>query len=327
MRALIIGNKSISTPLWDIIMDIKRQLTNGKLKIIRMQGANNIRLTCPHHKNGLEKDADCCVYIGDTVKGRDGKIVVDYGWMDCFACGEKGPFWHFVAECFDKTDEWAKKWLIDNYSDGIVEYIQELEPITLIKGDSSVILEDNILDQFQDYHPYMTERKLTKDVIKEFEIKYNPLNKCLVFPVRDERGRLIMFTQRSVENKKFIIDADKQKPVYLLYHLKKNNVKEAFVCESQINALTCQSYGLPGIALFGTGAANQYNILNKCGIRHYILCFDGDAAGRKGVQKFLENIRKDVLITIIDIPDGKDVNDLSKEEFFHLLQKAGLNYV
>lgn len=42
--------------------------------------------------------------------------------------------------------------------------------------------------------------------------------------------------------------------------------------------------------------------------------FDGDDAGDKGIQKFLKNIRKDVIINIIRLPRGKDVNDLSYEE-------------
>ena len=47
-----------------------------------------------------------------------------------------------------------------------------------------------------------------------------------------------MLTRRSVNNKTFIIDSKKQKPVYLLYYLKKRDIKEAYICESQINALT-----------------------------------------------------------------------------------------
>ena len=88
-----------------------------------------------------------------------------------------------------------------------------------------------------------------------------------------------------------------------------------YVCESQINALTLWSWGYPAIALFGTGSSHQYDILNKSGIRNYILCFDGDAAGLKGKDRFLQNIRKDVLVSYVPIPMGKDVNDLTKEQF------------
>ena len=59
-------------------------------------------------------------------------------------------------------------------------------------------------------------------------------------------------------------------------------------------------------------------IFNKSGIRNYMLCFDGDEAGDKGVARFKRNIRKDVIVNRVLIPIGKDVNDLTKEEFSKL---------
>ena len=49
--------------------------------------------------------------------------------------------------------------------------------------------------------------------------------------------------------------------------------------------------------------------------------FDGDEAGDKGIEKFIKNIRKDVIINIIKLPRGKDVNDLTKDEFNVLLNE------
>lgn len=54
----------------------------------------------------------------------------------------------------------------------------------------------------------------------------------------------------------------------------------------------------------------------------YNLLFDGDEAGDKGIQKFLQNIRKDVIINIIRVPRGKDINDLSYEEVEKLIDKS-----
>lgn len=115
-------------------------------------------------------------------------------------------------------------------------------------------------------------------------------------------------------SKMFRIDADKQKPVYLLNHLKKNNISTAYVCESQINCLYLWSLGYPAIALFGTGSQQQYQILNRSGIEHYYLCFDGDQAGDNGIKRFLANIKPSVLVDIYVLPRGKDMNDLSAEE-------------
>lgn len=315
MSQLIIDNKTISTPLIEIIKSVKAQLNNGKLKDIRPKG-NNIRVSCPHHNHGLENTPAGDIYIGPPTDK------VEYGWFKCFVCNEQGPFYHFIAECFDTDDEWAKEWLLENYADGIIEYEIDLPEIDLnpINHRADGISE-SIIKDFQDFHPYMLERKLTQEVCKEFEVKYDPKGKCLVFPVRDETGKLVMLTRRSVENKRFVIDAEKDKPVYLLYYLLKKNIQEAYVCESQINCLTMWTHGFPAIALFGTGSHHQYDILNKSNIRVYNLLFDGDDAGDKGIQKFLKNIRKDVIVNIVKVPRGKDVNDLSYDEVEKLIQE------
>lgn len=313
MNKLIIDNKTISTPLIDIIKSVKSQLNNGKLKDIKLKG-NNVRVTCPHHNHGLENTPAGDIYIGPQTDK------VDYGWFKCFVCGEQGPFYHFVAECFDADDEWAKEWLLENYADGIIEYEIDLPEINLNNNKRKEYLSESILKDFEDFHPYMLKRKLTQEVCKNFEVKYDSKTKCLVFAVRDEKGKLIMLTRRSILDKTFIIDADKEKPVYLLYYLLQNNIQEAYVVESQINALTLWSHGFSGIALFGTGSKHQYDILNKSNIRVYNLMFDGDEAGDKGIEKFIKNIRKDVIINIIKLPRGKDVNDLEYNELEKLIQ-------
>ena len=117
-----------------------------------------------------------------------------------------------------------------------------------------------------------------------------------------------------MNDKTFLIDYNKEKPVYLLNYIIKKGITEATVCESQINALTCYGFGYPAIALFGTGTDYQYNILKKSGIRFYHLAFDGDNAGRKATKKFIDNI-KNAFIDVIILPEHKDVNDLTQEEF------------
>ena len=50
----------------------------------------------------------------------------------------------------------------------------------------------------------------------------------------------------------------------------------------------------------------------------YKLCFDGDAAGNKGTNNFIKNV-KNSFISVVKIPLGKDVNDLTKDEFDKLV--------
>ena len=100
-------------------------------------------------------------------------------------------------------------------------------------------------------------------------------------------------------------------------------VDKVFVCESQINTLTMRTWGYDSVGLFGTGSAHQYKVLKESGLRKFVLCFDGDEAGRKGASRFIKNM-DDIfpLIQVVQVPNGKDINDLTKEQFDELYEEA-----
>lgn len=321
MNDLIIDNHIIKRDLKEILNELKNYISPGKLRSIKIQ-QDNVWVTCPVHKDGQENTPSCDIYIGDSEN-------VVWGTTHCFACGFKGQLYDFIAECCDRSQNWGKKWLKDNFTEQILDedIIEIDEPINLNKKVIKKTSFENItLDNYQNWHPYMQQRKLSKNVCEKFDIKYDPRSECIVFPVKDVKGRLKFLTRRSIKSKKFIIDKDIEKEVYLLYNIINEGIKEVIVTESQINCLTCWSYNLPSIALLGTGTEYQYELLKKSGIIHYILCFDGDEAGRKGRDKFIQNLGDNVFITVVNLPEGKDVNDLNKEEFIQLLDESGLDY-
>lgn len=306
---LIINNHIIRTPIINILKQLKSELTNNKLSDMADKHSY-IKITCPHHNNGKEKHPSCGVYTGE------GDLDLEPGFTHCFSCGFKGDLAHLVGECFETDDDFGREWLVARFGNTLaIEQDREiLKPIETKK--SKVYLDESTLNSFQNYHPYMTKRKLTPEVINKFKIKYDPQSRCILFPVWDENGHLITITKRSVDIKNFYLDYNIEKPVYLLNFFKDS--KELYICESQINALTLVGYGLPSVALFGTGSSNQYEILNKFNFNHYILALDPDEAGKRGIIRFVSHISKNVFIDVLEIPKGKDVNDLTKEEFYAL---------
>ena len=319
MSEIIVGNKAIvNVDVMTILHDIKASLTNGKLEDIKIK-SGNISVTCPHHSNGREKHASC--YI--NLKNQD----VTYAYFHCFSCGSSGTFVEFVAECFDISKRKAEQWLLSHYDYiDLVDnedklYIPKFE---LKKEAKQTFLDDSILDKFQPYHPYMTRRKLTNDIIKKFEIKYDPASKCIVFPVRDMYGRLKFLTRRSVEGKSFYIDSGSDKSdIYALDKvLAEEDHRTVYVTESQINCLTLWSWGYKAIALLGAGTTDaQMERLNSTDILHYVLCYDPDPAGLKGEKRFEKMINKHVFVDVVHLPQGKDINDLTKDEFSMLLNQ------
>lgn len=307
MNELIIDNHVIKKDIKAILTLLKSQITNGKLADIKYD-PESVRITCPFHKDGLEKNPSCGIYVGN------GDIT--WGTTHCFTCGYKGPLWEVIASCLDISPQRAKKWLCDNFTESVkdnrltVELDAPIQLTTIKKKET--YLKESMLDDFQSWHPYMEKRKLSKEVCEKFQIKYDPQTECIVFPVRDIKGRLKFLTRRSVNSKQFIIDKGVEKEVYLLYN--SLDERELYICESQINALTLRSWGYPAVALLGTGTDYQYAQLKKSGAIKFNLCLDGDDAGRRGTQRFIQNFPKS-FITVIKIPEGKDVNDLTKEQF------------
>lgn len=306
MSSIQIGNKIISDSLLTILYKLKQSVNGSYLKDIK-ETSNGIRITCPFHSDGQEKNPDCV--INDDP---DSNL---YGIFHCFACGAKGYITDIINKCFNQTGTFAQEWLLGNFNVVFIEQEEYLPEIFLDQEEYHSYLDPREVDKYKYFHPYMFQRKLTEDVIRKFSVGYDEKDDSIVFPVWDEKDNLLFFTKRSVKSKAFYIPRGVVKPIYLLNYIIKEHQTTVYVVESQINALTLWSWGYPAIALFGTGSKEQYEILRKSGIRNYILCFDGDGAGDNGCKKFIENMNDDILISIKKLPRGKDVNDLTKNEF------------
>lgn len=307
---LVINNKVIDAPVYDILKQVHKE-TNGRYLNTIIDKGDNVFIQCPFHSDGKEKHPSC------TVFARDDDKYTDKGITHCFACGISVPLFTLVGHCFDQDDEFGKEWLVQRYSNIFIEKQTYLPEIQIGKPKETA-LDESILNQFAYFHPYQFQRKLSQEIILKYKVGYDKETDSITFPVWDEHNRLKFITKRSVKTKQFFIPQGVKKPVYLLNFMLKENRDTVFVCESQINALYLNTLGYPAVALIGTGTRDQYEILNKSPIRHYILAFDGDEAGDKGITRFLSNIRKDVFVDVMLLPRGKDCNDLTGEEIAQL---------
>lgn len=313
---LVIGNKVIITPMDQILHQLQKELNkyNGKLKDILPQRGQNINVTCPcdEHKGGFERHPSCQVFADPDDE------YTEYGQVHCFTCGLAMKLPKFIGYCFDEDEEFGKEWLLLRCDTAFISQVRYLPEIILDKKKDEIYLDDSELSKYNYYHQYMWERKLSKDIVDKFEVGYDPKQNMLIFPVRDEKGKLRFITGRSVTSHRFMIPDDVDKPVYLLYYIKQNNITRVAVCESQINALYMWSLGIPSVGLIGTGSHEQIRTLKKSGIRIFDLYFDGDDGGDKGIARFVKEIGNDVIVNIHRLPRNKDVNDLSYEEILNL---------
>ena len=307
-----IGNRIIDTPMEKILNDARAEASNGKLRVIEDKG-RNLKITCPVHKNGMESRPSCNVLnVSDDPDLPEGTTF-------CYTCGYKASLPQLIADIFDKGLTFGEDWLLNRYCNTFIEKEIILPEFEIIHEKEAEPLDESILTSYDYYHPYMWSRKLSKQVVDEFRVGYDRTTDAITFPVYDEKHRLVMVTSRSTKTKQFHIPKDVKKPVYLLYDILERGVTTAFVCESQINTLYLRSLGYDSIGLFGTGSTSQLDTLKNSGIRNYILCFDGDEAGRRGASKFKKALSNTAFITDLRIPWGRDVNDLTGEQFEKIL--------
>jgi len=308
--ALIVSNRIIETPIKDIIELLRQQLFFNKIhKLDKIEyKQNNIRVTCPIHAGGHERTPSCDILMED-------KGDTPAGTVHCFGCGYKAGIVKFIADCLNISYKSATEWLLSVTKYNILSEVRQVDILDF--EDKAPIkwpiipLEE--LKQYEKIHPYMYKRKLTDEIIDKFDIGYDEATNAITFPLY-VNGECVLVAKRKVDYKFFIMPTIDPKPIYGLDYLTDN---EVIVCESIINALTCWVYGKQAIALCGTGSAWQIEQLNKLPQRKIILALDGDEAGRKGTKRIQKAIN-DKIVTVLKLPDGKDINDLSKEEFDNL---------
>lgn len=318
MRSLYIDNYVIDTPLIDIINRLRVTITNGKLKDV-VSKTEYIMVTCPHHKDGREARPDCGIYIGED-QART------YGFAHCFACSWAVDFVTFVKECFESSEDYAKKWLISNYGKLAKNRISLGAPINIAKKVAIKTIDTEVLDDMASWCPYLAKRGISRATCTKFGVKYDAEKRQVVFPCYDEQGRFIIMAKRSVDTKFFHMDDGIEKPVYCLNNIIANNIKTAVITEGPFDCLSANEYGFPAIATLGTPSLDQIRKINASCISTLYLMFDNDDAGKKFTEFLKARLNKRILLIEVKIPFGKkDINDLSKDEFITAIKNARKN--
>lgn len=81
---LIIKSKEIEANVQDVLKVLKRDVNRPLFKDI-IEDGDNIKITCPFHKNGQESHPSCYIF-----NKKNSKSVV-FGTVHCFTCGYAAP--------------------------------------------------------------------------------------------------------------------------------------------------------------------------------------------------------------------------------------------
>lgn len=325
-------NYDVSTDIYDIIDKLREDLRlsgSNLLEIDPKESGDYLLVQCPFHKDGQERHPSAQIRKED-------------GLFYCHNCKEVHSLPDLISYCL-KTN--GKQWLMDNFD---VTNPNNRRP-KLLKGlkkdeevKTNLYIPREELKKYRFVHPYMYERKLTLDIIRKFDIGYDSdftlitkdkngniikeshIGECITFPNKDQFGNILFIARRAINMKFFNYPRDVDKPVYGLYEIYREikhgvNINKVYVCESMLDALAIWSWGKYAIALNGTGSAYQYDILNKCDIRMFILATDNDKAGKLARERFKEHIKNKFIreIDYTSYKDCKDINEFTEEQFLN----------
>lgn len=299
-----VGEVVIDTPVEQILEQLKIDLAEvGMVRFEKIRRTNsNVMTQCPFHADGLEKKPS----FG----------ISDSGECHCFACGWSSKYFdQFISELFGYFDggEYGRSWVYTHLNDSSMNRSIQLNFGSKKQAVSKSIISEEILDSYRYIHPYMYQRHLTDEIIDEFDIGYDRERRCITFPIKDLEGDVIYVATRSVNSKFFMLPEGENKPIYCADRFVSGKYKKAVIVESFLNALTCWKFGIPAMALIGTGSSTQMSILRNLPVRHYVLALDPDDAGRKGMERIKIALRGYKILTMWKLPKGKDVNDLDSE--------------
>lgn len=272
----------------------------------------DIMVSCPFHKGGQENNPSCGIKRYSDEHGVAGQV-------HCFSCGEKtslrGMLQKLLGNLYDGYEIEERFNLNQLYID--YAFNENRKPLFSVPKEKEYV-KDNLLEVFRGvYHSYLSNRGILEETVKKYDIGYDNVNKHITFPIRDIYGNCLGIGRRTIMGKQYIYPQGFVKPLYGVYELS-FPINYLWIVEGPFNLWTLSQWGKNAVALLGTGTNNQYEQLKSVKTDGYVLALDPDSAGRNGTDKLIKHILsmdEDSKIFVCDLPDGKDINDLTYDQF------------
>lgn len=212
------------------------------------------------------------------------------------------------------------------------------------KKRKNIILSEEVLFGFSDdLPPYILERNYDSNT---FELKFSKggLNKekvgrdfpgRVIIPIRDENCNLVGLSGRLATSDEYLIkkymkykhNAGWNKNLVLYnYHRALPYIKETksvVLVEGFFDVMRLWSYGIKNVVSpMGINLSKAQSRLLLPYVNNLYLMFDGDKAGGEAIERIGEMYKRFYNIYVVGLPEGKDPDDLTKEEAKTLLLGA-----
>lgn len=169
---------------------------------------------------------------------------------------------------------------------------------------------------------------------------YDRFRDRIIFPIRDNRGRIIAFGGRVMgdDKPKYLNSPEtpvfhKSKELYGLYQARKSNrsLQRLLIVEGYMDVVALAQHQINwAAATLGTATSTEHlkRVFRHC--PEVVFCFDGDDAGRKAATRALENVLPVMedgrQAKFLFLPQGEDpdslVRKIGNHEFTRLVDQA-----
>ena len=157
---------------------------------------------------------------------------------------------------------------------------------------------------------------------------YDRFRERVIFPIRDQRGRVVGFGGRVLGDgtPKYLNSPEtpvfhKGRELYGLYETRQamRKLERLIVVEGYMDVLMLAQHGIRyAVATLGTATTAQHVERMFRLVPEVVFCFDGDRAGREAAWRALENtlpqMREGLQARFLFLPDGEDPDTLIRKE-------------
>lgn len=305
----------------------------------------------------------------------------DRGLYHCFGCGASGNTITFVAEKenLDRLDAAkliAERFGIDVTSFERRNFQKNSRTLEIMRDVANYYYKK--LKQSPDALAYIRHRGISDRVITKYGIGYAPkqrpsvtqlfskkysLNELvdagistiregrqydkffgrIIFPIVDQRGRVLGFGGRVLDNAKpkYLNSSDapffkKGEILFALNHARKSNMvkneKTLLLAEGYMDVISLEEHGIDyAVASLGTALTQEHAELLKRYAEKVIICYDGDTAGKSAALKAVKLLQQHVShVFVLTLEQGMDPDEYLRkygvETFKKQLQCAMSDY-
>lgn len=247
----------------------------------------------------------------------------------CFSCKWGGTATDLVAAVIGITASGARDWIRERCMGQQVIYSNATAIIK--RADASFCFPEGVIQDPLEEWPakiaaWVLGRGVTSEQVRRWRLGYaisGRLAGRIVVPAYDDRGALLNYTGRTyIDSPKRYLEPKRQEgpvdgAVFGEQFWPPPGRRELIVItEGALNALAVERVTKPG-ASFGSlfGSTVKLDHLNKVStFRYGLVLTDPDWAGDRAAEKIIMALARHVKMGRVELPRGKDANDIEKED-------------